>query len=652
MSSSQQLQVRIPDYDIKDQEFVAYYIQVKALTEEAKTQANGVKSWCVSRRFSEFVRLRYLLQLELTTCLIPALPSKHDGANSSWHKFTSALHISDPSGTSLSSLDTLSSVILPGSLTGRRFDMDLIDSRRRALELFLIRCLQHPRLGTSWTLFAFLHEGSAWEKLFRAKFASSPANAMTCDPLPGEKLPMQYRDGTTTRRPERTVFPQKSTRPVSTMVPWLHEVIEQVWRGEVVPNDWASGILLPVCKKGDETKCENYRGICLIDVAVKVLTIILLRQVQYSPSLPIQAAPSNPTQQRNKTDIPPTNSSITNGLPVEYATTTYTPINPSDFTQRSQNLVASLQRLLDLRKQIKRRYQTISTSQKKVADALHRWCPFEQQAPALADTVQILAHVFDSYCDLLNPLADETEIDECLHGHLRYASSPVELCTRQSTVIQSIATEKAKLGRLNNDLRLLEVSIFFISLTYYFLFFLSVLGHQTGTNPNVIPSVVGTVSSAKNSVLQNLKSVFGSPAPLQDSGHPSAARPSNSEVEMAKGIISDRSCLSSFFQSLKIDFANSINSEYAFFEQQQSADLAATLRTYAALQAKRADGCRRLWERAHKAVLQVQASPGETVRPSASPQEHQGQPLEGATPPDSVGQFLFSSPACATSISP
>ncbi|VDL88658.1 unnamed protein product [Schistocephalus solidus] len=101
-----------------------------------------------------------------------------------------------------------------------------------------------------------------------------------------------------------------------------------------------------------------------------------------------------------------------------------------------------------------------------------------------------------------------------------------------------------------------------------------------------------------------------------------------------------------------MDFANSINSEYAFFEQQQSADLAATLRTYAALQVKRADGCRRLWERAHKAVLQVQAPPGETVCPSASPQEHQGQPLEGATPPDSVGQFLFSSPACAISISP
>ncbi|KAL7058741.1 hypothetical protein AAHC03_013687 [Spirometra sp. Aus1] len=528
MSSSQQFHVRIPDYDIKDQEFVAYYIQVKALTEEAKTQANGVKSWCVSRRFSEFVRLRHLLQLELSTCLLPALPSKHDGANSSWHKFTSALHISDPVGTSLASLDSLSSVALPGSLTGRRFDMDLIDSRRQALELFLLRCLQHPRLATAKTLFTFLHEGSDWDELFRAK----------------------------------------------------------------------------------------------------------------SPSLPIQTALSTPTHHRNEIDQPPINPATSDGTPVEQAVTKYATISASDFALRSQNLVASLQRLVDLRKQIKRRYQTVSTSNKKVADALHRWCPFEQQAPALADTVQILAHVFDSYCDLLGPLADETEIDERLYGHLRYASSPMELCSRQNTVVQAVATEKTKLGRLHNDLRLLE----------------------TGTNPNLIPSVVGTVSSAKNSVLQNLKSVFGGPASPVDRNKSSAASPSTAEVEMAKDVISDRiqevtSHLAEL-ELLKTDFANSISAEYAFFEQQQSADLAATLRAYAALQAKRADKCRRLWERAQQAVLQMQATPSKAVDPSASPPKHQdltptsSQSLENVAPSDSVGQFLFSSPTSATSKSP
>ncbi|VDL92551.1 unnamed protein product [Schistocephalus solidus] len=33
---------------------------------------------------------------------------------------------------------------------------------------------------------------------------------------------------------------------VNNLVPWLHDVIEQVWRDDVVPNDLGSGILLTV----------------------------------------------------------------------------------------------------------------------------------------------------------------------------------------------------------------------------------------------------------------------------------------------------------------------------------------------------------------------------------------------------------------------
>ncbi|VDN09868.1 unnamed protein product [Dibothriocephalus latus] len=48
-------------------------------------------------------------------------------------------------------------------------------------------------------------------------------------------------------------------------------------RDDVVWNDWRSTILMPVCKKGNKTKCENYRGINFIDVAANVFTIVLLR---------------------------------------------------------------------------------------------------------------------------------------------------------------------------------------------------------------------------------------------------------------------------------------------------------------------------------------------------------------------------------------
>lgn len=55
---------------------------------------------------------------------------------------------------------------------------------------------------------------------------------------------------------------------------------------------------------------------------------------------------------------------------------------------------------------------------------------------------------------------------------------------------------------------------------------------------------------------------------------------------------------------LKADFVNSLALECGYFEQQQQADLLATLRTYATVQLRRAERCRRLWERAHAAMLQ------------------------------------------------
>ncbi|BHF78981.1 hypothetical protein SprV_0602209800 [Sparganum proliferum] len=67
---------------------------------------------------------------------------------------------------------------------------------------------------------------------------------------------------------------------VDTLAPWHHEVIERAWRDEVVPENWGLGILVPILKKGDKAKCENYRGISLIDVAAKIFGIVLLRRFQ------------------------------------------------------------------------------------------------------------------------------------------------------------------------------------------------------------------------------------------------------------------------------------------------------------------------------------------------------------------------------------
>ena len=53
-----------------------------------------------------------------------------------------------------------------------------------------------------------------------------------------------------------------------------------------MPDDWKVGLIVPLFKKGDKMKCENYRGIMLLNVAYKILSsIILERFKEYSEEI-------------------------------------------------------------------------------------------------------------------------------------------------------------------------------------------------------------------------------------------------------------------------------------------------------------------------------------------------------------------------------
>ncbi len=62
--------------------------------------------------------------------------------------------------------------------------------------------------------------------------------------------------------------------------PWLHRVITKVWLCEVVPNNWSEAVLLPLFKKGGKLIYSYYRGNSLVDVALKVFVVILLKRFQ------------------------------------------------------------------------------------------------------------------------------------------------------------------------------------------------------------------------------------------------------------------------------------------------------------------------------------------------------------------------------------
>ncbi|KAK3523969.1 hypothetical protein QTP70_017490, partial [Hemibagrus guttatus] len=56
---------------------------------------------------------------------------------------------------------------------------------------------------------------------------------------------------------------------------WLTRLCNIAWRSGTVPLDWATGVVVPLFKKGDRRVCSNYRGITLLSLPGKVYSRVL-----------------------------------------------------------------------------------------------------------------------------------------------------------------------------------------------------------------------------------------------------------------------------------------------------------------------------------------------------------------------------------------
>ncbi|KAK3517712.1 hypothetical protein QTP70_016085 [Hemibagrus guttatus] len=61
---------------------------------------------------------------------------------------------------------------------------------------------------------------------------------------------------------------------------WLTRLCNIAWWSGTVPLDWATGVVVPLFKKGDRRVCSNYRGITLLSLPGKVYSRVLERIVR------------------------------------------------------------------------------------------------------------------------------------------------------------------------------------------------------------------------------------------------------------------------------------------------------------------------------------------------------------------------------------
>ena len=60
----------------------------------------------------------------------------------------------------------------------------------------------------------------------------------------------------------------------------LYEIIQCIWKNEVVPKVWRDSVVIPLFKKGDRRVCDNFRPISLLAVTGKVLASLLDKQIR------------------------------------------------------------------------------------------------------------------------------------------------------------------------------------------------------------------------------------------------------------------------------------------------------------------------------------------------------------------------------------
>jgi hypothetical protein len=60
----------------------------------------------------------------------------------------------------------------------------------------------------------------------------------------------------------------------------IYEIVRQIWEEERIPEKRKEAITVPIHKRGDRNKCENYGRTALGNAAYKILSSIILEKIK------------------------------------------------------------------------------------------------------------------------------------------------------------------------------------------------------------------------------------------------------------------------------------------------------------------------------------------------------------------------------------
>jgi hypothetical protein len=66
----------------------------------------------------------------------------------------------------------------------------------------------------------------------------------------------------------------------SASIELMHKLCEDIWLTEEPPTDFKKGVIIPLYKKADKLECKNYRGITLLSIPGKVMSLVILNRIK------------------------------------------------------------------------------------------------------------------------------------------------------------------------------------------------------------------------------------------------------------------------------------------------------------------------------------------------------------------------------------
>lgn len=61
---------------------------------------------------------------------------------------------------------------------------------------------------------------------------------------------------------------------------WIKGFCNRIWKGEGWPEEWKEGVIVPIVKKGEGERVEEYRGVTLMTTVYKLYAAVLAERLR------------------------------------------------------------------------------------------------------------------------------------------------------------------------------------------------------------------------------------------------------------------------------------------------------------------------------------------------------------------------------------